>query len=169
MKPRKGQLNFFRPTNLKRDKIYEIWPKKSIWQPFAQHCWKRCQQHMSYEIPAVIIASLFPKFPENLTALDPKIWPSAWIKCFTASSSIWISMRLSWMVESHSLMLVSWQKGISPSHALRNPSFGVISATEWCFSKPQTAGGRKIIFEVNIYRQELVWLDIIAGLGCPLS
>jgi len=29
-------------------------------------------------------------------------------------------------VESHSLMLVSWQKATSRSHFLRNPTFGVI-------------------------------------------
>jgi len=33
-------------------------------------------------------------------------------------------------VESHSLMLVKWKKGTSPSHFLRNPTFGVISTTE---------------------------------------
>jgi len=32
-------------------------------------------------------------------------------------------------VESHSLMLVKRQKSISPSHFLRNPTFGVISTT----------------------------------------
>jgi len=45
-------------------------------------------------------------------------------------------------VESHSLMLVNWQN-TSPSHFIRNPTFGVISATERLFSKPQTIGGGK--------------------------
>jgi len=43
-------------------------------------------------------------------------------------------------VESHSLMLVNRQN-TSPSHFLRNPTFGVISTTERLFSKPQTTGG----------------------------
>jgi len=41
-------------------------------------------------------------------------------------------------VESHQLMLVNWWKGISPSHFLRNPTFGVISTTKILLSKPQT-------------------------------
>jgi len=32
-------------------------------------------------------------------------------------------------MESHSVMLVNWQN-TSPSHFLRNPTFGVISTTE---------------------------------------
>jgi len=43
-------------------------------------------------------------------------------------------------VESHSLVLVNWQN-TSPSHFLRNPTFGVISTKERLFSKPQTTGG----------------------------
>jgi len=43
-------------------------------------------------------------------------------------------------VESHSLMLVYWQKGISPSQFLRNPTYGVICTTERLVSKPQTTG-----------------------------
>jgi len=31
-------------------------------------------------------------------------------------------------------MLVNWQKGSSPSHFLHNPTFGVISTTEWHLS-----------------------------------
>jgi len=30
----KGQINFFRPINLKRGQTSEIWPKKAIWQPW---------------------------------------------------------------------------------------------------------------------------------------
>jgi len=33
-------------------------------------------------------------------------------------------------VEWRSLVLVNWEKGTSPSHFLRNPTFGVISTTE---------------------------------------
>jgi len=40
------------------------------------------------------------------------------------------SMRHSWIVQPHSLMLVSWQKDISPSNLLRSVTFGVISTTE---------------------------------------
>jgi len=43
-------------------------------------------------------------------------------------------------MKSHSLMLVNRQNN-SPSHFLRNPTFGVISTTERLFSKPQTTGG----------------------------
>jgi len=43
-------------------------------------------------------------------------------------------------VESHSLMLVNWQN-TSPSHFLRNPTFGVVSRTERLFNKPQTTDG----------------------------
>jgi len=50
-------------------------------------------------------------------------------------------------VESHSLMLVNWQKGTSPGHFLRNPTFGVISTKERLLSKPQTTGGKKDIWE----------------------
>jgi len=48
-----------------------------------------------------------------------------------ASSSVCMSMRRSWMVEAHSLMLVCWQKGIGPNNSLCNVTFGVISTTEW--------------------------------------
>jgi len=43
-------------------------------------------------------------------------------------------------VESHSLVLVIWQKSTS-SLFLRNPTFGVIYTTERLFSKLQTTGG----------------------------
>jgi len=39
-------------------------------------------------------------------------------------------------VESHSLMLVNWQNGTSPSHFLRNPTFSVILTTKRLLSKP---------------------------------
>jgi len=35
----------------------------------------------------------------------------------------------------------NWQKGTSPSHFLRNPTFGVISTKERLLGKPQTTGG----------------------------
>jgi len=44
-------------------------------------------------------------------------------------------------LESHSLMLVSWQKGILPSNFLRNVIFGMRSKTVWLHSKRQTTGG----------------------------
>jgi len=40
-------------------------------------------------------------------------------------------------------MLVSRQKGISLGQFLRNPTFGVISATERLHSKHQTTGDEK--------------------------
>jgi len=46
-------------------------------------------------------------------------------------------------VESHWLMLVSRQQGTSPSHFLRNPTFGVISTTERLRSMPQITRGEK--------------------------
>jgi len=48
-------------------------------------------------------------------------------------------------VESHSLMLVSWQNTL-PTRFLHNPTFGVISTTERLFSKPQTTGGGNDFF-----------------------
>jgi len=44
-------------------------------------------------------------------------------------------------VQSHSLMLVKWQKGTSPSYFLSNPTSGVISTTERLFSKIQGTDG----------------------------
>jgi len=49
-------------------------------------------------------------------------------------------------IKSHSVMSVNWQN-TSPSHFLRNPTFGVISTTERLFSKPQTTGGGKNFLE----------------------
>jgi len=40
-------------------------------------------------------------------------------------------------------MLVNLQKGNSHSHFLRNPTFGVISTTEWLLRKLQTTGSEK--------------------------
>jgi len=50
-------------------------------------------------------------------------------------------------VESHSLMLVNWYN-TSPSHFLRNLTFGVIPTTERLFSKPQTSWWRKRFFGI---------------------
>jgi len=44
-------------------------------------------------------------------------------------------------VESHSLMSVNRQNGTSPSHFLRNATFGVISTTERLLTMPQITGG----------------------------
>ena len=49
-------------------------------------------------------------------------------------------------VKSHSLMSVNRQKGTSPSHFLRNPTFGIISTTER-FPMPQITGGEKDFFK----------------------
>jgi len=46
-------------------------------------------------------------------------------------------------VESHALMSVNRQKSTSPSHVLRNPTFGVISTTERLLSMPQITSGEK--------------------------
>ena len=46
-------------------------------------------------------------------------------------------------VESHSLMSVNRQKRTSPSHFLRNPTFGVISTAERLLSMPQIKGRKK--------------------------
>jgi len=46
-------------------------------------------------------------------------------------------------VESHSLMSVNRQKGTSPNHFLRNPTFGVISTTERLLSMPEITSGEK--------------------------
>jgi len=48
-------------------------------------------------------------------------------------------------MESHSLMSVNWQN-TSPSHFLRNPTFGVISTTERLFSK--TSNYRLRLFRI---------------------
>jgi len=64
-----------------------------------------------------------------LVAFDPKTRPFKWTKCTKLrASSLWMSMRHSWMVESHSL--VSWQKAISSDHFQRNTTFGVIYTVE---------------------------------------
>jgi len=101
------------------------------------------QQNTSWETP-VIIASIFPKVLENAhcTPLNPKIWLSVCMIA-RASSSLWMSMRHFWMVESHSLVLVSWHKAISLSNFLRNVTFGVISTTEWLHSEPEITGDEK--------------------------
>jgi len=52
-------------------------------------------------------------------------------------------------VELHSLMLVNWQN-TSPSHFLRNPTFGGISTTQRLFSKPKTIGGGNDFLEVLV-------------------
>ena len=56
------------------------------------------------------------------------------------TSSLWMSMRRSWMVESQSLMLVSWQNGISPSNFLWHLSFGVISIAESLYNRHLKSG-----------------------------
>jgi len=66
----------------------------------------------------------------------PLIWNIA-----RDSSSLWMSMARSWMVQSHSSMLASRQKAILPSNFLCNVTFGMSFTTEWLHSKPQTAGG----------------------------
>jgi len=47
-------------------------------------------------------------------------------------------------------MLVKWQIGTSPSHVLRNSTFGVISTTENLLSKLQTTGGEKDCLELSV-------------------
>ena len=51
-------------------------------------------------------------------------------------------------------MLVSWQKGISPSNFLCNVTFGVISTTESLYIKPQTTSGEKYFLDSLV---SLVW------------
>ena len=53
--------------------------------------------------------------------------PCAW-NITQASSLLWLLMRCSWIVESHSLIWVSWQKAISPGNFQHNVNFGVIWA-----------------------------------------
>jgi len=50
-------------------------------------------------------------------------------------------------MESHLLMSVNRQKGTSPSHFLRNPTFGVISTTERLLSMPQITGGENVFLK----------------------
>jgi len=61
------------------------------------------------------------------------------------------------MLESHFSMLVSYQKGISARHVLRNPSFSVISTTYWLLSKSQTTGGEKIFGLVSLVKMGDGW------------
>jgi len=58
-------------------------------------------------------------------------------------------------------MLVNWQKGTSPSHFLRNPTFCVIPTAEWLLSKPQTTDGENDFFGIfNLAKMG------VAGLTC---
>jgi len=47
------------------------------------------------------------------------------------------------MVELHSLMLISWQKDITRSHFIRNPTFGVIQHHNDFLASLKTTGGEK--------------------------
>ena len=69
------------------------------------------------------------------------------------------------VVESHSFMSVKRQKGTSPSHFLRNPTFGVISTTER-LSMPQIEGGEKDFFKFLV-QPTCGWLDLLASLSFP--
>jgi len=66
------------------------------------------------------------------------------------------------MVESHSLMLVSWQKGISLRNFLRKVTFDAISTTDWFHSKLQTT--RKGPFGL-LRLTKIGCLDLLAGIG----
>jgi len=68
--------------------------------------------------------------------------------------------------ESHSRMSVNRQKGTSPSHFLRNPTFGTISATERLLSMPQIKGGQKDFLKFLV-QPSYGWLDPIASLSFP--
>jgi len=81
-------------------------------------------------------------FGKTLTALDPsltirvnKTWHGLTIALEADEKSV--------DVESHSLMSVNRQKGTSPSHFLRNPTFSVISTTERFLNMSQITGGKK--------------------------
>ena len=78
------------------------------------------------------------------TLIQKSDYPCAWNIAW-ASSSLWMSVRHFWMVESHSLMLASWQKSISPSSFLHNVTFDVIYTTGWLHSKPQTGGEKDFL------------------------
>jgi len=60
-------------------------------------------------------------------------------------------------VELHSLKLVNWQKGTSPSHFLRNSTFCVISTSERLLSKPQTTGGENDFLEFLVSQDGVSW------------
>jgi len=63
--------------------------------------------------------------------LIQKVWPSVLIK-YGHGFIVALEFDEKFLeVESQSLMLVNWQKGNLSSHFLRNPTFGVISTTEW--------------------------------------
>jgi len=47
-------------------------------------------------------------------------------------------------------VLVNWQNETSPSHFVRNRTFGVISTTEWLLSKPKTTGGENDFAEFMV-------------------
>ena len=91
------------------------------------------QRNMLWETP-VIVVTLFPEVLENRSLhlmkkydyLCQCVWNTTW-----SSSSLSMSMISCWLLESYLLMLVYWQKGISPSNFLCNETFSVISTSEW--------------------------------------
>jgi len=105
-------------------------------------------------------SSISLSFPKTLTALDQHVWPSVLLKHGTGFIINLVIDEKFLDGESHSLMLVKWQN-TSPSHFLRNPTFGVISPTERLFSKPQTTGGKKDFLEFLVWPR-WGWLDVIA-------
>ena len=97
-----------------------------------------------------IYNSFIPNVRKTLTALDPKVQLSMLIK-YDTGFNIALEVDETFLdVESDWLMLVIWQKGASPSPFLRNPTFGLISRTEWLLSKPQTTDGENNFFEFLI-------------------
>ena len=98
-------------------------------------CLKLAQQHILWEA-LVILANFLKNFWKTLTALDPNIWPPVLIK-YGKDFIIALAVDEKFLdVESCLLMLVNRQN-TSPSHFLRNPTFGSISTTEtfWQTSK----------------------------------
>ena len=91
--------------------------------------WNFAQQHTSWGSPVVWL-NVSPNFWKTLAARDQKLWLSGLINYAKDFIIVYEVDEKFLNVESHSLMLVKWKKGTSPSHFLRNPTFGVISTTE---------------------------------------
>ena len=120
---------------------------------WAVLAWNLAQQLTSWVTPVVI-----KQTSEKRSLLLIRVWLFALIKYGTGLIIALDVDEKSLDVESHSLVSVNRQKGTSPSHFLRNPTFGVISTTERLLSMPQ------ITFFVTNYGvdvHQLIWFQSV--------
>jgi len=101
--------------------------------------WNLAECSVTYVVTPVAIKQT----SEKRLLLLIQVWLSVLIKYGT---ELTVALKVNEKlldVESHSLMSVNRQKGTSPIHFLRNPTFSITSTTERLFRMSQITGGEK--------------------------